>query len=182
MRYGPTGEAYTHRRKEGKLIVNDFTDFMPEHKKWGEARDNGRPNVLFQYECADGRKEYKRPTKFERLKDEEVQIHFKPDGFAIRNLDHIPHPVVSVIPGWEMEAMLRLNSDIGDIDFSDRMVPVRKLRSIPTGVQNERLKGKTTKKNKQFKQVNGRQADGSQPASFSRSTSATCHTVAASRA
>jgi hypothetical protein len=54
MRDGPTGEAYTHRCKEGKLIANDFTGFMPEHKKWGEACDNGRPNILFQYECADG--------------------------------------------------------------------------------------------------------------------------------
>jgi hypothetical protein len=41
MRYGPTGEAYIHRHKEGKLISNDFAGFMPEHKKWGEARDNG---------------------------------------------------------------------------------------------------------------------------------------------
>jgi hypothetical protein len=36
------------------------------------------------------------------------------------------------------------------------MAPVIKLRSIPTGVQNERQRGKTIKKNRQFKQVNGR--------------------------
>ena len=129
---------------------------MPEHKKWGEARDNGRPNILFKHECADGRKEYKRPTKFECLKGEEGRIYLNPDGFAIRKLDHIPHPVVSMIPGWEMEAMSRLNPDIGDIDFSDRMAPVSKLRSIPTGAQNERQRGKMIKKNRQFKQVNGR--------------------------
>ena len=102
MRYGPTGEAYTHRRKEDKVIAKDFTGFMLEHKKWDEERDNSRPNILFQYECADGRKEYKRPTKFECLKDEEGRIYSNPDGFAIRKLDDIPHPVVSVIPGWEM--------------------------------------------------------------------------------
>jgi hypothetical protein len=51
MRCGPTEEPYTHPSKEGKLIANDFTSFMPERKKWDEARDNGRPNILFQYEC-----------------------------------------------------------------------------------------------------------------------------------
>ena len=139
MRYGPTGEAYTHRGKEGKLIANDFTGFMPEHKIWDEARDSGRPNILFQYEYTDGRKEYKRPTKFECLKDEEGRIYLNPDGFAIRKLDRIPHPVVSVIPGWEVEAMSRLDPDIGDLDFSDCMAPVIKLRSIP---QASRMKGK----------------------------------------
>ena len=78
--------------------------------------------------------------------------------------------------------MLRLNSDIGDIDFSDCMALVKKLRSIPTGVQNERQRKKTIKRNRQFKQVNGRQAGGSQLASFSRSTNAACHAVAASSA
>ena len=89
----------TYPGKEGKLIANDLTGFMPEHKIWGEAHDNGRLDILFQYECADGRKEYKRPTKFECLKDEEGRIYLTPDGFAIRKLDHIPHPVVPVIPG-----------------------------------------------------------------------------------
>jgi hypothetical protein len=139
MRYGLTGEAYIHRRKEDKLIANEFTGFMPEHKKWGEARDNGHPNILFQYECAHGRKEYKRSTYFECLKDEEGRIYLNPDGFAIRKLDRIPHLVVSVIPRWEMEAMPRLNPDIGDLDFSDRMAPVIELRSIP---QASRMKSK----------------------------------------
>lgn len=93
---------------------------------------------------------------FECLKDEEGRIYLNPDGFAIRKLDHIPHPVVSVIPEWKMEAMSRLNPDIGDLDFSDRMAPVIKLRLILTGVQNERQRGKTIKKNRQFKQMNGR--------------------------
>jgi len=78
---------------------------------------------LFQYECADGGKEYKRLTKFECLEDEEGRIYLNPDGFAIRKLDHIPHPIVSVIPGWKMEVMLQLDLDNGDINFSDRRRP-----------------------------------------------------------
>jgi hypothetical protein len=117
-----------HRRKEGKLIVNDFTGFMPEHKKWGEARDNGRLNILCQYECADGRKEIGRPTKLECLKDEEGRIYLNHDDFTIRKLNHIPHPAVSVILEREMEAISRLNLNIGDLDYSDRMAPVIELR------------------------------------------------------
>jgi hypothetical protein len=55
-----------------------------------------------------------------------------------------------------MEAMSQLNLNIGGLDLSDRMAPVIKLRSIPTGVQNERQRGKAIKKNREFKQVNGR--------------------------
>jgi hypothetical protein len=180
MRYEPTGEADTHPRKEGKLIANDFSGFIPEHKKWGEARDNGRPNILYQYECIDGRKEYKRPTKFECLKDEAGRIYLNPDGFGIRKLNHIPHPVTSVISSWEMEAMSRLNPDIGDLDFSDRMAPVIKERSIPQASRME-VKGERRAKNAFQASEWPPKRNGSQPALFSRSTSATCHAMASSR-
>jgi hypothetical protein len=73
------------------------------------------------------------------LKDEEGRIYLNPDGFAISKLDRIPHLVVSVIPGWEMEVMPRLNPDIDDLNFSDRMAPVIELISTP---QAPRMKGK----------------------------------------
>jgi hypothetical protein len=56
-------------------------------------------------------------------------------------LDHIPHLVASVILGWEMEAMSRLNLDIGDLDFSDSMAPVIKLRLNPPQGSKMEVKG-----------------------------------------
>jgi hypothetical protein len=156
MRFGPGREAYTHPRNEGKLIANDFTGFLPEHKDWGKARDNGRPSILFQLKCTDSRKEHKRLTKFECLKDDEGRIYLNPDGFAIRKLNHIPHPVSSEITGWEMEAICRLNPNVGDLDFRDRMAPAIRLKSISTKAQKEEKKANGGRNKKQYKKLDGR--------------------------
>jgi hypothetical protein len=75
--------------------------------------------------------------------------------------------------------MSRLNLDIGDLDFSDSMAPVIKLRLIP----HRGLKWKSKGENEQEEKVIQAselppKRDSSQPASLSRSISGTCHAVA----
>jgi hypothetical protein len=126
---------------------------VEEHKDWSKERGGGRPEILLQFRCPDGRKGHKRPTRFEGDKDEEGRLLLNPDGFPIRKLQHMPQAVSSMIPGWEVEAICRLNPEIGDLDFRDRMAPVIQRRWKKEAMQME---DGTTRNVNVLKQKDGR--------------------------
>jgi hypothetical protein len=126
---------------------------VEDHKDWSKERNNGRPSILLQLRCTDGRKGHKRPAKFDGDKDENGRVYLNPDGYPIRKLTHMPQMVSSVIPGWEMEAICRLNPGIGDLDFRDRMAPVIQKRWKTETVQ---MADGTKRKVKVLRQKDGR--------------------------
>jgi hypothetical protein len=81
------------------------------------------------------------------------RLLLNPDGFPIRKLQHMPQAVSSMIPGWEVEAICRLNPEIGDLDFRDRMAPVIQRRWKKEAMQME---DGTTRNVNVLKQKDGR--------------------------
>ena len=125
-----TGETGTEGRDSA--VPNDFTAFLDSQQNWTQARDDGRPAILFQYKCTDGRKGYRahrhnlKLNEVMRLQDGTVLL--SADGFPIRELAHMPFTVSTKLAAYRCIAIERLNKAIGHPDFHARMAPALKWR------------------------------------------------------
>ena len=133
LRIGGNGERYRERRAEGSdpMVPNNFTSFLESQQDWTEVRNNGRPVVLYTYQCTDERVQYKPSSRRfgydEVLKLDDGTILLSVDAFPIRDLSDLPFLISTKMPGYQIEAIARLNEHVGQPDFQDRMAPALKL-------------------------------------------------------
>lgn len=130
-----------------------MTAYVASHRSWSEERGNGRPEVLFQFREAVKRTPFRPPSIYEPLRDEQGRVYLNVDGFPIKSLDHMPLSVSTVIEGWEIEAICRLNPKIGDPDFRDRMAPVIKKKSKKASQQ---VDGRPSRQNINMRRLRAR--------------------------
>lgn len=122
-------------KEEGddSTVKYDVTAFLQKQQDWSEDRDH-RPEILFQYREFPKRKQYKRSQADDIpfLTDNDGIVLLSADRYPIKDQEHMPFTISSLIPGWHMEAIRRLNSKVGLFDFTARMTPSLKQKDDGT--------------------------------------------------
>ena len=110
---------------------NDVTTAAPGQEDWTEERNSGRPDILFELH-PQGRYGYtgtrtrKPQHTYPPLVHTDGRIFLSHDGMPMRASIHLPDMVSINVEGWRIEAIRRMDSNISNQDFVDRMPIARR--------------------------------------------------------
>ena len=134
------GTGFVEARPASKMpcVHNDYTAYEPQHQSWTKRRGEGRPEILYQFRCTDGRKPYRSLGKLsfaEALKVPDGTsgvldgtVLLGADAKIIKAILGLPVTISSAISGWEIEAMSRLDKSLGHPEFRARVAPCLSFR------------------------------------------------------
>ena len=104
----------------------DITTPALGQTNWTSDRHNGRPDVLFELHHRGvfdytGARMRKAQHMYVPYTHTDGRIFMSHDGTPMRGSTHLPPLVSTKVPGWNMTAIRRLDSNVGFQDFVDRM-------------------------------------------------------------